>query len=249
MLAREGRLSRSNSLLSDEDVVRLAKKVEGGSPYYFGKICSPRFKAAWSQMRNDLPLALKGNRHWEQALPALLNRVETETPQATVSINFYNPCNLPMSLYYVAWRDDYSRCAHLELCIEDEIKGELWLVVSCLAWDGRAISNSPEDLVEEVYGGFEMWWMNSPEFEDAALAAHHLSTPIVEFRFSKQGEPSAYTVALESDQLTFKSLAKESMPSLEGFDSVNRKYLSALKAYLEEMSVGLPGSKLPLTTD
>lgn len=249
VLVREGRLNQSVSLLTDEELVRLAKRVEGGSHYYYGKISSPRLKAAWRQMLNDLRLALKGNRHWETVLPVLLKKIEAETPQATVSISLYNPCNLLLSLYHIAWRSDYSRCAYLEVCTEDEVKRDFRVFASSLAWNGKPVSKSPETVVEDVYGCFEMWCANSPDFEDRALSAHNLSTPIVEFHFQNQTEPSARAVMLETGKLAFKPLANESLPTLEKYESENRDYLSALKAYLESQSVGLPGSSTNLSTD
>lgn len=135
-----------------------------------------------------------------------------------------NPCNLLLSLYHVAWQNDYSRCATAEVCVEDEGKKEFRVFASGLAWNGEPVSKTPENIVEDVYGCFEMWCADSPRFEDSALSAHNLSTPIVEFQFKNQDDPSMRAVVAESGEVTFKSLAKDSLPTLEGFETRNRDY-------------------------
>lgn len=242
VLAREGRLSSNVSLLTDAEIIRLAKKVEGGSHVYVGKICSPHLKAAWKQMLLDLRLPLKGNRLWEKTVPALLKKIAADSPQATVSVSLYNPCNLLLSLYHVAWRSDYSKCAFLEICVEDQAKKQFTIFASSLAWNGKPVSSDPETLVEKVYGFFEMWCANSMEYEDKALSAHNLSTPIVAYIFQDQADPVVFGVKLESGNVVFNPHTKELFPTLEGFEAANQTYLKSLKTYLESNSVGLPGS-------
>ncbi|MGO8927743.1 MAG: endonuclease NucS domain-containing protein [Limisphaerales bacterium] len=242
VLVREGRLSSNASLLTDEEIMRLAKKVEGGSQVYFGKICSPHLKAAWKQMLVDLRLPLKGNRLWEKTVPVFLKKVASESPQATVSVSLYNPCNLLLSLYHVGSCSDYSRCAYLEICVEDRVGKQFTVLASSLAWNGKPVSIAPEALVENVYGFFEMSCANGAEYEDRAMSAHNLSTPIVAFRFQDQIEPAVCGVKLDGGKLTFTPLATESFPTLEGFETANQAYLKSLKAYLESNLVGLLGS-------
>src|SRR4030095_4064269 len=151
-------------------------------------------------------------------------------------------CNLLLSLYHVAWGSDFSKCAFLEICVEDQAKKQFTVFASSLAWNGKPVSGDPETIVEKVYGCFEMWCANSMEYEDKALSAHNLSTPIVAFVFQDQADPVVFGVKLESGDVTFNPHTKESFPTLEEFETTNHAYLKSLKTYLESNSVGLAGS-------
>lgn len=242
VLVREGRLSSAASIITDAEILHLAKKVEGGSHVYFGKICTPHLKAAWRQMLVDLRLPLKGNRLWEKAVPALLEKIASDSPKVTVSVSLYNPCNILFSLYHVSWRSDYSKCAFLEICVEDQTKKQFTAYASALAWNGKPIAVDTEKLVEDVYGFFEVWASNSAEYEDKALSAHNLSTPIVAFVLNDQADSVVCGVKVENGELQLLPYTKESFPTMEGFETANAAYLKSLKAYLEKYSVGLPGS-------
>jgi hypothetical protein len=245
--ARAGRLSRDQSVLTDEEIIAMAQAVEGGSHFYLGKISSPRFEASWTRLRADLDLVLRGNRRFQEVVPRFIDEVKADAPTATVSVSIYNPCNLFLTLYWIAWTQDYSRCPQLEIVVEDRVKGWVKVLIGFLAWDGQDIQATPEEIANRVYGDDSGWLLavtlhETFEDEDSAVTAHHLRVITVEWLFEKDREIGPTEVHVEDKSLCRRPFNEERQRPMTHFSAAHAEYLGALKTYLENRCTGLPGN-------
>lgn len=244
---RMGRLDGTQSLLSDEELLRLGQFVDGGSSTYIGKVSSPRFKAGWRLLRDDITTVLLGMPHWESIVPQILDEVEAADENATVSVSLYNPANLVMSLYTVAWSGDFSNCPHLEIVVTSDALQGTRVLMSVLVWNGTPLAETPERVIADVYDGLDGWLIASQlhqtfEREVAALKAHDLFAAVLEFRYVKGAELPPHVVDVSGGTLRRALFVPESFKSMAEFAESNAAYLSSLKAYIEEHASGLPGS-------
>ena len=244
-----GRLARNHSLLNEADILRLAQAVEGGSPIYISKLCSPKHSAAWKQLQNDLKSTLRGMLEWERVVPTFLEEIESENPNASVSVDIFNPANLLMSLYPVASSGDLTKCARLEIMLEDDGSKCVRVLVSLLAWNGKAVEQTPEQIVRSVYGSADNWmaaqhFHETHTYEAKMLAAHNLCAPLVEFRYAENKASSASLLAKGISGLSRKPFDVDTVKDMQEFLAGNRKYLKALQAFLETQIIALPGSEL-----
>jgi hypothetical protein len=248
-VSRHGRLAANHSLLSDADVMSLAQALEGGSPIYICKLCSPKLSAAWAQLQSDLKSTLRGMPEWEKIVPLFLEEIQSESPMASVSAYVFNPTNLLMSLYPVAWANDFSKCPHLEVVVEDDTKKQVRLMVSLLAWNGKPVKETPDGIVNRIYGSI-IKWIAAQHFhethikEAAMLRAHNFVAPLVEFIYREKGNQPPRRLAKSGKRLSRKPFNLDSVKDLAEFSAGNKKYLQALKSFLESHTIGLPGSDL-----
>ena len=186
---------------------------------------------------------------WEKVVPTFLEEIEAESPNASVSVSVFNPANLPMSLYPIAWAGDFSKCPNLEIVVEvDGTKG-VRVLVSLLAWNGKPIERTPEEIIKHLYGK-EINWMAAQHFHEThlheakMLEAHKLIAPLVEFTYAESKTVSANLLAKDGFGLTRKPFDVNTVNDLAEFSAANRTYLTALKIFLESKIIGLPGSDL-----
>lgn len=241
---RHGRLAQEEAILTDEEIIALAQACDGGSPIYIGKTSSPRFGASWKQLRADLEPVLRGNANWQEVVPRFLEEVETSAPTATVSVFLYNPTNFFMALYWIAWNQDYSKCPHLEIVIEDQATGLVRVLIGFLAWDGRNLHTTAKELMRNIYGDDSAWMFSVTlhatfEEEDAVLAAHHLKVRTVEWRFEAGEALGPTEVHIKKGRVCRRPF--HGYRPFGEFVACHSGYLAGLKAHLEDISMGLPG--------
>jgi hypothetical protein len=244
---RSGRLDRRHSVLADEEIIRLAQAVGGGSSIYVGKTSSPRFKTAWKQLRADIKTALIGNSRWQQVVPRYLKEIETRMPTATVSAFLYNPTNLFLSLYFIASNEDYSKCPYLEIVVEDKDSGTVKVLIGFLAWDGHQIHAAPDDLINQIFGDDFSWiaavaMHGTCEEEDDALASHHLTAVTTEWRFEGNREDGPTEILIEKGRIARRPFGERNYRPMPDFMQAHSDYLAALKRYVQDRIAGLPGS-------
>jgi hypothetical protein len=244
---RKGRLASPPSPLSDEELLSLAQAVDGGSPIYLHKLTSPKFNAAWRNLRRDIDQVLLGMPHWSSVTSAFLDEVEKSDPKATVSIAIYNPANLVMSLYTIASSGDCSHCPMLEVVVESDARSEVRVLAGVLMWNGTLVSDPAEKLIAEVYGGIDDWLM-ATQFhgtfaaETAALQAHGLLAPVVEFRFANGVDSGPQLVMPHASGIGRSPFAQERFMSLSDFTNSNGPYLSSLQRLVDSHVGGLTDS-------
>jgi Endonuclease NucS len=244
---RSGRLAQESSVFADHEIIALAQAIDGGSPIYLGRTSSPRFKVAWKQLREDLHAVFRGNDRWQEIVPRFLDEVEANTPDATVSFSVYNPTNLLMALYWIAWNEDYSKCPHLEIVVEDTVAGTVKMLIGFLGWDTQMIQASPEELMNQIYGG-DCEWMGAVTMhltfnvEDAALAAHHLLALTAEWCFEGGQAIGPRELFLEKGQICRQPFSETKQRPITEFSAAHQNYLATLKAHMENFTVGLPGN-------
>lgn len=239
---REGRFSSPPSLLTDLEIIRAAKAIEGGSPYYLSKIVSPRFKAAWDALRSDLLMVLRGYPKWEFAIPQLLNEVASINTNAVVSVSVYAPANLLMSLYSIADCQDYSKCPQLEIVVEYPNPQSVTVFLGFLAWNGVKISQSYGEVLGSIFDDVFHWrtathFGSTFEFEANALAQHNLDALVVEWRASGGIEFGPSEITEEDGGL--KRLPPENWnhKSIKEFTDIHRAYLQTLKRGIDSHSL------------
>ncbi|HEV2380844.1 MAG TPA: endonuclease NucS domain-containing protein [Terriglobia bacterium] len=244
---RHGRFGRIESVLADEEIVQLAQAIEGGSPIYLHKTTSPRFASTWAQCKEHVNIVLAGNSVWAADVPEYLKEIEATAPEATVVVSLYNPTNLFMSLYNIAWKEDYSLCPNFEIVVDERSTGRVRVLVGIVAWTGEHIRETPVRLMEEIYGGVFEWMTyvtthGTRDFEDTALAAHHLQVLTVEWEFKGGEELGPILVTWGDGGLLRSKQDQQQFQPLKSFAAAHMDYLSALKHHLEDHITGLPGS-------
>ena len=247
IVRREGRLSKPRSLYRDEELLGLSQAVEGGSPIYIYRIVSPKHAPSWARMCSDVKSVLRGMPQWETIVPQFLDEVRVKTLEAVVSVYIYNPASLTMGLYALAC-NDARKLQHLEILIEEPAAERVRILFSALAWDGKLIRESPETIINDVFGGVE-YWMASITFHTAfeketmLLKAHHLTAPTVEVTFRKNNKPRPLSIRSAPRGLSRGGL-KGAFRDMDEFKRKNSVYLATLKTFLESHCIGLSGSDL-----
>jgi Endonuclease NucS len=240
---RGGRLGTDRSLWSDAEILRMAKAIEGGSPVYLGKLSSPRFGAAWKELRTNLEPVLAGNAQWFAIVPLFLQELEVDAPDASVSVSIYSPFNFPMTMFSLA-DGDYSKCAQLEIAVDHSSTDTVRILRSLLAWNGRIVDFSPGKMMKRVYGSFDNWtWRThfheTREQEDKAMVEHGFSTPTVEMLFSRERPPEVKELTMHEGKLVRSVLDPHRCSDASDFVRDNRSYLVALQSYLRKRIAGI----------
>jgi len=238
---RGGRLRSDRSLFSDAEILRMVKAIEGGSPFYLVKIASPKFPAAWNELRANLEPIILSNSQWARIVPYYLDSIEAEASDASVSVSIYSAFNFPMTLFYLS-NGDWSRCAHLEIVVDHTSVSEVRLLTSDLAWNGKVVADPPSKIMDRVYGSFDEWkWRThfheTSEKEDIAMKAHGFSTPLVEMVFSQNEQPKAQEVIFSRGKIMRKPLIPGRNHDISDFLRKNCQYLDSLQKYLR-MRIG-----------
>ena len=240
---RGGRLCKNQSLLNDDEIVTMAKSVEGGSPVYFSKLSSPRFIAAWRELRTNIDPVLLGNARWAEIVPLFLAQVEAEAKDASVSVSIYSPFNFPMTLFYLG-DNDLSKCAHLEIAVDHASVRIRRILLSVLAWNGNETKDTPGEMIKRIYGSFDDWaskthFHETHEEEDEAMGAHGFSTPLIELTFVGEDSPKFQEVTATDGKLTRSPFLPERYKDVSDFIHGNRAYLDSLRHYLRKRVVGI----------
>lgn len=240
---RGGRLGSDCSLFSDAEILRMVKAVEGGSSLCLGKIASPRFPAAWNELRVNLEPIIASNAKWAQAVPLFLNEIERQAAHASVSVSIYSLFNFPMTLFHL--RDgDCSTCPHLEIAVDCAPVREVRILISVLAWNGKVLADPPSRIMKRIYGSFDQWtWKThfheTRDKEDKAMSAHGFSTPVVEMVLSHNQQPQAREVTISRGMLVRTPLVPGRNQDVSDFVRRNGKYLDSLQKYLRARIGGI----------
>lgn len=242
---RGGRLKYGTSVISDDDVLKMAKASEGGSEYYFGGASSPRFRPSWESFCGNVFPVLQGYTEWEKVVPAILNEIQANSVESVVTVSAYGPADLLVSMYAIALNGDYSRCPHFEIVIEDEQTSELRIVSGVLVWD----SQKPLGEFGKIFGDiFEWMWAQklggAAANEIKALRSHNLKAAAVEWRFSNGKETEHVELTTDDRGLVRRVFDQTRYKSLREFALLNESYLSDMKARVESCSTGLRESLL-----
>ena len=242
---RGGRLKVGSSVISDDDVLKLAKASEGGSEYYFGGVSSPRFRSSWESFCENVFPVLKGYTHWEKVVPAILEEVHSHSVGSVVTVYAYGPADLLVSFYAIALNDDYSRCPHFEIVVEDAESSEVRIVSGVLVWDSEKLIGARGKGFGDI---FEWMWAQklggAVENEIKALRSHNLKAAAVEWRFSNGKETGPVELTIDDRGLVRRVFDQTRYKSLREFALLNESYLSDLQARVETCSTGLRESLL-----
>src|SRR5258708_2185751 len=132
----------------------------------------------------------------------------------------------------------------IEIVVESHRRSELRVLDGLLMWNGKATTVTPEEMIDEVYGGIESWTM-AVQFHDtfrteaAALEVHGLLAPVVEFHFEGGAESAPQLLDSDDSVIRRTPFVSAEFLSLGDFANANRTYLSALKQLIESNVGGL----------
>jgi hypothetical protein len=243
---RAGRLAKGRSILSDEELIELAKFVHGGSPVYLQKITTPRFASPWHQFAADVEKLLPGSYHWQAMVPELLADIARKTPDAMVAAQFYLPANLPVSLYFLAIERPLSYFPYFEIIVDDEKSRSMRILEGFLVWSGGEVTRRMLEIIKEFFGGLDEWivavqFHSEFEKEDDLLRAHNLRYIVVEWSLSKNIKSGPTEIFLsENGSLFQKPFDEGSCRSLTDFAQAHPEYLRTLQRDLQSVIGGLP---------
>lgn len=149
---RSGRLRKNALVMSDDDILQEAQKTRGGAHYYLYSTASPRYAPAWKKMRADCRLALNSNAPWSAMIKRVLDGVEKEETQATVSLSIYCPGNIVVSLLKL-YQGEMEYLPSFELIVSTNNCVRTY--VGCVGWNGQPVTTSAQSWLTQAYGSLE----------------------------------------------------------------------------------------------
>lgn len=244
MSERHGRLSGENSLLTDDDLIKLAMAVEGGSSVYYGKTGSPKFKAPWQELRKNLIATLEGYPSWQSIVPCVLDEIQTISANSTVSVISYTPANFLLSLYSLDLRNDFKYIPYLEINIDDPDRGEVRSLFSFAKWDGKVLSEMPDQIIGSIYEDLFEWAMETQfggtdSKESKMLTSHGLKLVLIEVKDTEDKNTSITTLSTRKNRLKRSPFDMAKVKSIKDFKDMNQEYISELTKLVDKYASGL----------
>lgn len=239
---RSGRFYDNYKIMSDEDLIRDAMYIEGGSSHYLIKMTSPQFPAQWSEFTDDLSSITEGNSDWSSIIPKLMDDIKSQDLKAKVSCYIYSLSNTPVTLYGIALeRTDYVPTFQL---VSKENNGVRY-VVSIFNWNGGNIRLSPSEFITNTYGS-ELRWMTHQhfnetfKFDDVAMRNVNIEYPLFEVWAQEDGtiEISLLTLSKKGGLRRVKvPLVPES--NLYNYRKHNIKFMYDYAIFMSEIGLKL----------
>jgi hypothetical protein len=231
-LIRGGPRLESQTIFSDEYLLRWAKGLDGGNAAHFDMIATPQRRLAWNEAKTNAAYCLKGNHAWESLVRAYLDEIERKNPYATVTARFYNPCNLMMSLYRVAKWDVGDMLATAEMMISDKDGTPFRMVLGAMVWNGKKVTAVREVLPDDVSTLFDLYMAGALDggpwaAEEHLIARHGLSYVMVECTPSTEGGVLKQLV-IKDGALTRLSVNEDELQDFGAFYRAHRGYLRSL---------------------
>lgn len=200
LVYRSGRCS--NPIWEDEELLKMARLIEGGGTTWISKSSSPKLKAAWAKLIEDTERVTTGNENWHSILPAWLREVAETMPNAMVTLSLYVPNHLLFSLRELAKpvTQPAALFPRFEAIVTDEESQTQCGLLGFIVWNGKKPKFKGKQMVDKIFGPNDAWmWAvqfhRQWEYEEKAMKLHDLFTPIMEFSIRKGGnEKSIYWV-------------------------------------------------------
>jgi hypothetical protein len=118
------------------------------------------------------------------------------------------------------------------------------LETGLFTWNGKVLTEAAEIVISKMYGGIDEWLMavqlhTTFEAESAALKAHELMAPVVEFRYQSGRESAPQIVEAHESGLRRNPFVSKQFLTLSEFANANREYLASLKRVIDSHASGL----------
>jgi hypothetical protein len=199
---RGGSRLQSQAVLSDWELLRLARGLGGYNAHTYEMVGTPRRALSWSEAREQAEYCLRGNSAWQAGFRAYFDEIERNWPAAVVTARVYNPCNLLIGLYRLSKFGAAEYLPAAEMVVSSASGEVVRLIRGLLVWDGTQVTDLGHLLPPEIPTLFDLFFATAVEggpwaLEDDLLARHGLSCVLVE------GEPNAE--GIEWAQLCFEN--------------------------------------------
>ncbi|GFE81511.1 hypothetical protein GCM10011487_35110 [Steroidobacter agaridevorans] len=238
---RAGRYSTNQQLLSNRDLVIAATRQEGGAAYYLTSTASPKYSPSWLKLKQSARDVLVGDDHWGAVFRGILAEVARTRPNATVSVNIYNPARIVLGLAKLFRYKDMSYLPKLQVVVEDS--AEIHLYHGELAWNGQAVTMSAQQWLTRAFGSandflFKQHFGLVHEDEAAARQLLGLASFVVEI--ANVGGTNQKISLLESSNGRLRRTAPQNLPtgSIAQFVETNGQFGFSLLEELSNVSTG-----------
>ncbi len=237
-ILREGHLSSSSALLSDEDIIEEITSFEGGNSSIYSSVTTPKFQSSWNSSLEKVNCFLEQNEFWKLGVNWFLKKVETESKEASVSISIYSTCNILLSLYGCFWKKKNWLPA-LEIVAEYPKENKTVTLLGFLKWNGKTFPN-PDKIfkdksIEVVLGSF--MFERAESYHDLMLMIQHgIYYGLLEITIQKDCQPIVRKLSLkEDDSITLLPTNGKEILSLREFFKQNYGYLISLRNAIESV--------------
>lgn len=237
---RNGRFTENRDLVSDDDLIKKAMYIEGGSSFYLTKMISPQFSQQWLELIANMEQVALGNVFWSKSIPAVMKSIELSDENAKVSCHIFNSANTPISIFGLTKGVLYYLPTFQLISKESE---GVRYVFSLFSWGGRLVSSNPLDFFERVYGSVDTWltYQHFGEqftFDDKARNILNIDFPLFEVWAPNHGEKVVSKLKVNKNQEMVRYEIKQ-VPEgdVMRFISQNRAFLSNYSNLME--SIGL----------
>jgi hypothetical protein len=165
--------------------LRWAKGLEGRNAFRYEMIATPRRRLSWMEAKENAGYCLTGNGAWHALVPAYLDDIERNHPDATVNAKIYNPCNLMMGLYRLEKLRTGDSLPTAELIVSSGDGSPLRIVLGVMVWNGKRVTDVAEVLPDDVPTLFDLFVAGALDggpwaAEEHLIAQHGLSYVLVE---------------------------------------------------------------------
>lgn len=228
---RGGRF-HSPDIWPDDAIQAILRSDRGAYSRFFQATASPKHSPTWLAFRRDIDNFFSDNEGWRQGVTVLLDDAEL-TPNATVSVSAFNPCDLTTAMIYAFDHKNTAAFPSLEVIV-DKGGGEAPAqYVGFMMWDGNTFPCDPERTIGDILeGGLEGYYglyhfdQLGPH-EDQLLIRHGLACEI--FQVDSGLIASRLRAGLQSPIWEAWDPNKPSNHSVEEFLVTNREYVASLR--------------------
>lgn len=153
---RAGRFEDQRSLVSDDEIVRIAEGSATWSQVRFTATGLTSQGLAWRRMRKRLDYTLAGNPSWNLLLGLWLDEIELVHPSADVVLDVHNPCDIMAALVHGGLGMELlGLLPYVQGALD--LPGDVGrLLHGSLVWNGRSVENAA-DLIRSVYPNPHHW--------------------------------------------------------------------------------------------
>lgn len=229
---RGGPRLESTAVFSDDHLLRWAKGLEGRNAHHFEMIATPRRALSWREAKDNAEYCLTGNEAWRTLVRAYFDEVERSHPEAIITAQIYNPCNLMMALYRLAKFGTGDALPSMQVLVSGEDSGLVHIVLGAMVWNGKRVADPADGLPDGVPTLFDLYAAGSVDgspwaAEEHLVAEHGLVYVLVE------GTPIDDGMAWE--QLVFEDgvlrrlqVSEGKLESFAEFYEMHQDYLHAV---------------------
>lgn len=238
---RSGRYATNRMLLTDDQLVKDAAKVEGGAQYYITRTVSPKYFPSWRKLKEDVDLVLLGDDEWRAILSRILSDIGRRRHAATVSIHIYQPARIVFGLTKLFRFGDETYLPSLQVVVADA--DEIAVYWGALGWNGQPVMISGEQWLTEVFGSPSEFFIKQHfglvyEQEVEARCKVGIESFVLEVRDPGGKNEQASWLNIRKGRLIRHPVNSRTTRSMREFASHNPEFGSSLVDMASRLSIG-----------